>query len=110
MTKQEHLALNKWQREILNTLKEARTCPDSAGARLLLVKTAKNLQFMGDNLEGGAIHMTSGELVSTGEYLRDMARLLVIDEPAEHLPKVIECMEALVASHDRHLAKLPDDN
>jgi len=110
MTKQEHLELNKWQLEILDALKKAQTCPDSAGARVLIVEAAKNLQFLGENLHGGIIDMEDGKEISTGDYLCGIARLLVRDEVAEHLPKVIGYMETLVTSHNQHLARMPDDN
>ncbi len=110
MTKQEHLELNKWQREILAGLKAAQACPDSAGARVLIVEAAKNLQFLSENLDGGIIRLDSDEMVNTGQYLKDLSVLLVRDEPAEHLPKVITWLEAMLASHDKYMAKMPDPN
>jgi energy-converting hydrogenase Eha subunit B len=110
MTKQEHLGLYGWLREIKNALEKAKVCPDSAWARVLMAEAAKNLEFLGGNLTGGTIRLEGGEEVSTGDFLAVMAKVLVEDHEGVHLATLIRVLGDMLASHEKHLAKLPDIN
>lgn len=110
MTKQEHLELQKWLSDILDMLKTAKMCPISAEARELIIKAAKNLQFLGENLDGGVLNLDDGSKISTGEFLQSMATVLVRDVEATYLQRTIDAVENLVNNHAAFVARIPDPN
>lgn len=103
--------MNKWQREVLDKLREGRQCPDPDHRKIVLGMAGVQLRFLGENLTGGNIVLDDGTRIGTGTWLKCMSEGLGDGVTTdEGLDKLVKALERMLASHDAHTAKLPDDN